>query len=62
MKETMKDNPLKEKKESRRAMLERAKQMAQQKSTDPDLASSTAAPPRSDDRELYAGMKDDPHS
>ena len=59
MRESMKDEILKQKKESRREMLERAKQIAQQRTTDRDLMASKASPPRSDDREPYAGIQEE---
>ena len=50
----MKDNTL-NKKENRETMLQKAKQLAQQKATDRDFHASKAGPPRSDDREPEVG-------
>ena len=50
----MKEQPL-NKKESRETMLERAKRLAQQKTTDRDFQASSAGPPKTDNREPEAG-------
>ena len=43
------------KKEDRETMLERAKRLAQQKTTDRDFQASAAGPPKPDNREPEAG-------
>jgi hypothetical protein len=63
MKEPMKDDTQKnnkgKKKQNRRTMLERAKLLAQPVATDWDFIASKGPPPRSDDREPYAGIKEE---
>jgi hypothetical protein len=51
----MKDEILKKRTEDRKTMLERAKRLAQQKTTDRDFQASSASPPRSDNRGPEAG-------
>ena len=67
MKETMKapmkddtqKNNKRNKKENRQTMLERAKQLAQPMATDWDFIASKGPPPRSDDRDTYAGIREE---
>lgn len=58
IRESMKDNTVRNKQETRKSMLERARRLSQQKATDRDFHSSTAGPPRSDDLKPRADGQD----